>query len=126
MLLRLKKKLAPIMIDPALRRLSMAAIFFNLSAWVLLTVRLFPFITGGRLIALHYNIYLNVNDVGQAGWSLATPAIGTAIILINFWLAVRSYASSRQNTLVILLITGFYELLILASSFFIILINLTR
>ena len=126
MLLATKDRFRPLVVDRAARRLVAFCVFFNLSAWALLLVRLWPFIKSGRLISLHYNVYLNVNDVGPAGFALIPAAIGAIIVVVNFWLAARSYRSSRANTLVILAVTAFYELLVLLSAFFIILINMSR
>jgi len=126
MLFKMKDKLKPIIVDAPIRRLSFVSIFFNLAAWILLVAKLFPLVASGRLIALHYNVYLKVNDIGPAGLALVPALIGTLIIVINFWLAARTYRSSRQNTLVILAITAFYEFLIALASLFIILVNLSR
>jgi hypothetical protein len=93
---------------------------------VLLVIRLYPMIGNGKLIALHYNVYLNVNSVGPAAYALVAAAIGTAILVVNFVLATRSYGSNRANTLVVLAVTAFYELLVLLSAFFIILTNISR
>lgn len=126
MLLKLQDKLKPIIVDRAVRRLAGICIILNLAAWVLLVLRLYPMIGSGKLIALHYNVYLNVNSVGPAAYALVAAAIGTVILIVNFALATRSYGPSRPNTLVVLAITVFYEFLVLLSVFFIILINISR
>lgn len=125
-LLATKDKFKPLVVDRTARRLAAVCVVFDAAAWVLLLARLWPFIKSGRLIALHYNIYLNVNDVGAAAFSLIPAAIGAIIIVVNFWLAARAYRPSRQNTLVILAVTAFYEFLVLVAAIFIILINLPR
>ena len=126
MILTINNKLKSLIVDRAARRLVALCIFFDLATWVLLLVRLAPSINSGRLIALHYNVYLNVNNVGPAGFALIGAAIGAAIIIINFLFAARAYESSRQNAIVILAVSAFYEFLIFLAAFFIILINMTR
>ena len=126
MLLKILDKFKPIKADRAVRRLAGVSLFLNLAAWVMVAARLFPSIKSNRLIALHYNVYLNVNNVGPAVFAFAAPALGTIIIAANFWLAARSYRPSRANTLVILGVTVFYELLVLLSAFFLILVNISR
>jgi hypothetical protein len=126
MLLATKEKFKSLMIDRAARRLAVLCVFFDLAAWALLFARLWPFIKNGRLIALHYNIYLNVNDVGPARFAFVGALFGTFIIIVNFWFAARLYVPSRANALVILAVTAFYELLVMLSAFFIILINISH
>jgi hypothetical protein len=126
MILTINNKLKSLIVDRAARRLVALCIFFDLATWVLLLVRLAPAIKSGRLIALHYNVYLNVNNVGPAGFALVGAAVGAAIIIINFLLAAHAYESSRQNSIVILAVSAFYEFLIFLAAFFIIFINLTR
>jgi hypothetical protein len=126
MALKLKDTLKPLAVDKAVRRLSVVSVLFNLAAWAILVIRLFPFMRSGRPIDLHYNVYLNVDNVGPAPYALAGALVGAVIIIVNFWLAARSYGSNRQNTLVILAVTAFYEFLILLAAFFIILINTQR
>jgi len=121
-----KEKFKPIIVDRAARRLAAVSLFFNLASWVLLLVRIAPLVNGKELVDLHYNVYLKVNDIGPAIYAFTGAAIGTVIVAMNFWLAARSYASSRQNTLVILVVTAFYESLVFLAAFFLILINLSR
>lgn len=122
--LQLKDKLKPLTVDHAIRRLAVIAVLLDAAAWILVIARESAAIRAGRIIALHYNVYLNVNDVGPAALVLVAPAIGAFILAINFWLAARAYGPSRQNSLVILSITVFYELLIAVATFFIVLVNL--
>ena len=126
MFIRLREKLKPLFVDRTARRLLLASGLINFATWVLLLVRLFPLIISGRIIALHYNIYSNVSAVGAAVWALAPAAIGLVIFALNAALAARSYGPSRQNSLIILIVTCFYESLALAAGFFILLINITR
>jgi hypothetical protein len=126
MALLLKDTLKPLAVDKAVRRLSVASVLFNLAAWAILIIRLFPSMRSGEPIDLHYNVYLNVDNVGPAPYALAGALVGVAVIVINFWIAARSYGPNRQNTLVILAVTAFYELLILLSALFIILINMQQ
>jgi len=125
-ILRLKDKLKPLTADRAIRRLAVVAVLFDVIAWVLVASRESTAIRAGRIIALHYNVYLNVNDVGPAVFVLVAPILGTLIVLINFYLASRAYGPSRQNSLVILSVTVFYELLIAVATFFLVLVNLTH
>jgi hypothetical protein len=124
--MEIKEKFKPIIVDRVARRLAAASLFFNLTAWVLLLVRIAPLVNGKQLVDLHYNVYLKVNDIGPGIFAFTGAAIGTVIIVINFWLAARSYAASRQNTLVVLVVTAFYEFLVLVAAFFLILINLSH
>ncbi len=126
MVIKIVDKLKPILVDRATRRLAVASLIFNLLTWAFVIVRLFPMLSSGRMIALHYNVYLNVNSVGPAYLALLSPGIGLVILLINVAMAVKAYGPSRQNALVVLSITLFYELLIFIASVFIILINLSR
>jgi len=115
-----------LIVDRAARWLLLASSIFVAATWIFLLIRLFPLIANGRTIALHYNIHTNVNAVGAAWWALATPAIGTAILVLNVLLSVHAYMKSRQNAIVIMTVTVFYELLILAAGFFVLLINTPR
>ena len=124
--MEIKEKFKPIIVDRVARRLAAASLFFNLTAWILLLVRIAPLVNGKQLVDLHYNVYLKVNDIGPGIFAFTGAAIGTVIIIINFWLAARSYAASRQNTLVVLVVTAFYEFLVLVAAFFLILINLSH
>jgi len=126
MALLLKDTLKPLAVDKAVRRLSVASVLFNLAAWAILIIWLFPSMRSGKSIDLHYNVYLNVDNVGPAPYALAGAFIGAIIIIVNFWIAARSYGPNRQNTLVILAVTAFYEFLILLAACFIILINMQR
>lgn len=126
MFIRLREKLNPLFVDRAARRLLIASAFFNLAAWVLLLTRLFPFLRKGSIIALHYNVYLNVNAVGWAWLGLLPPAIGTIILLVNVALAARSYGPNRTNALIFLTVTAFYELLLVVAAVFVALINMPR
>ncbi len=121
-----KEKFKPIIVDRAARRLAAASLFFNLAAWILLLARMAPLVGGKQLVDLHYNVYLKVNNIGPGIFAFTGAAIGTLILAMNFWLAARSYASSRQNTLVILVVTAFYEFLVFVAAFFLILINLSH
>jgi hypothetical protein len=123
-LVKLREKIKPLWVDKTARRLLIASTIFNLVAWILLIIRLFPSIRRGLIIALHYNIYLNVNEVGVAWLALLPAAIGTLIAGVNVALAARAYVASRSNALVLLAITAFYEMLLTAAAVFIILINM--
>jgi hypothetical protein len=124
--MRMREKIMPLLVDRTARRLLVVSVSLNLLAWILLLVRLFPSIRQGLIIALHYNIYLNVNEVGAAWLAFLPAVIGTAIVMINITLAARSYVGNRTNALVFLAITTFYELLLLVAAVFIVLINLPR
>ncbi len=126
MLIKIKDKIKPLLVDRTARWLLLVSGVINLGTWILLLVRLFPLIASGRIIALHYNIYSSVNAVGSAAWALAPAAIGSAIFLVNVALAGRSYGPSRQNALVILVVTCFYEALTFLAGFFVLLINISR
>jgi len=123
---KLRGTIEPLLVDRTARRLLVLSIFFNLAAWILLLIRLVPAIRRGAMVALHYNVYLNVNSVGPAFLALLPAALGTVIIAFNVALASRSYRPSRQNALVFLSLTAFYELLLLAASVFVAIINLKR
>jgi hypothetical protein len=125
-LIKLREKIKPLLVDKTARRLLIASAVFNLTAWALLLVRLFPSIRRGLVIALHYNIYLNVNEVGAAYLALLPAAIGILIAVLNTAMASRSYVTNRSNALILLMITAFYEMLLLAAAIFIVLINLPR
>lgn len=122
----LKEKIKPLMIDRAARRMALGALVFNLLAWALLLFRLFPLLGGKRVVGLHYNVYLKVTEVGTAGWALVPAIMGTVILAANLALGARLYRMSRQNALILLAVTFFYEMLLLAVSFFLVLINLSR
>jgi hypothetical protein len=124
--IRLREKLNPLFVDRVARRLLLASAVFNLAAWALLLVRLFPFLRRGAIIGLHYNVYLNVNAVGWAWLGLLPPAIGTIILVVNAALAARSYGPNRTNALIFLTVTAFYEVLLAAASVFVTLINMPR
>ena len=126
MFLALREKMKPLLVDRLARILMIAAAVLNLLTWASLLARLYPLIASNRVIALHYNVYLKVNDVGSAMWSLLPALIGLAVLLINLFLAHRAYAASRTLALAVLAVTIFYELLACLAGLFIILINIAR
>lgn len=125
-MIKIKERIKPLLVDRTARSLIIVSVAFSLIAWLLLVVRLSPLIARGQIAFLHYNVYLNVNNVGPAIYSLVPAAIGTVILSVNIALAARLYGPSRQNALVILAITSFYELLVVVAAFFVVLINTSR
>jgi len=123
---KLRGIIEPLMIDKAARRLLISSVFFNAAAWILLLLRFVPAIRRGAMVALHYNVNLNVTSVGSAYLALLPAALGTVLMALNVALAARSYRPRRSNALVFLSVTAFYELLLLASSIFIAMVNLAR
>jgi hypothetical protein len=124
--IKLREKLKPLMVDKTARWLLLPSAFLNLAAWVLLLVRFVPSIRRGLAVALHYNVYLNVNSVGPAYLALLPAAIGLLILSLNASFAIRLYGTRRQNSLILLTTTLFYEILLLAASIFIVIVNLAR
>jgi len=125
-MIKIKDRLKPLLVDRTARSLVIVSTAFSIIAWLLLAIRLSPLIARGQIAFLHYNIYLNVNNVGPAIYSLLPALIGTIILSVNIALATRLYGPSRQNALVILAITSFYELLVVVAAFFVVLINISR
>jgi hypothetical protein len=123
---RFVEKTKPLLVDRTARWLLLAAGALNLAAWAVVLARLFSLIAKGSTIALHYNVYLQVNQVGPAAWALLPAAIGFVCFWLNLELALRAYPKSRPLALVVLLVTGFYELIALAAGVFIIFINIAR
>ncbi len=126
MFTKLKATIEPLLVDRTARRLLIPSALFNAAAWVLLLIGLVPSIRRGAAVALHYNVNLNVTSVGPAYLALLPAALGTAILALNIGLASRAYRPRRPNALVFLSVTAFYELLLLASSIFIVMVNLAR
>ena len=124
--MKLGDKLKPLLVDRVARALILAAAILNILTWGLLATRLLPLVVKGGIIALHYNVYLKVNDVGLATWAFLPAGIGLVILVLNAFLAAKAYTSSRILALALLSVTVFYELLALLAGVFIILINISR
>lgn len=122
----LKERIKPLLIDRMARRLLIMAGVLNLLAWVVLLLRFVPAISRGLTVALHYNVYLNVDEVGSAWLALLPAALGLVFGTVNVGLSGRTYTSSRSNSLVFLVVTVFYEALLLLASAFIVFINFSR
>jgi hypothetical protein len=123
---KLRGTIEPLLVDRTARRLLITSAFFNAVTWILLLVRLIPAVRRGTAVALHYNVSLNVTSVGSAYLTLFPAVLGTVLLALNLVLAARCYRPSRPNALVFLSVTVFYELMLLAASIFIAIVNLTR
>ncbi len=115
--------MGPLLVDKTALRLLIASAALNLLAWSVLLIRFVPSIRRGLVIALHYNVYLNIDEIGSAWLALLPAILGTVLGAANVALAARIYASNRLNALIFLAITSFYEALLLAASVFVVLIN---
>lgn len=126
MLNKFRGIIKPIFVDKVTRWLFLASLIINLASWGAVLVRFFALLKDGRQVTLHYNVYLNVNSIGPAGWLLLPIAAGTLILLGNTVLAAYAYRTSRPNAVTLMFITAFYELLILAAAVFVLLLNLAN
>ncbi len=117
-----KDLLKPLLADRATRILAAAAVFLDLAGWAAAGWQYWA-AHGADAVSLHYNVYLNVNDVGAAWRLFVSPGIGLVILLLNVGLAAGAYRRSRQNAVAFLAVTVFYELLILAAGAFMLFIN---
>jgi hypothetical protein len=126
MISKIKARIKPLMVDRVARRLIITAAVLNFAAWAVLLMRFVPAIRRGIIVALHYNVYLNVDEVGSAWYALVPAALGLVFGIVNVGLASRAYAANRANALVFLTVTVFYEALLLLAAVFIVLINVSR
>jgi hypothetical protein len=126
MLEKIKSIFEPLFTDKPIRRIIFFSIFLNLLSFVLVLLRAYPFIIGGKITALHYNVYLKVNDVGSPWWLFFPCAIGLVVLAINVYLAARVSRNNRQHALILCATTAFYELVLLAAVLFMAYINLFR
>jgi hypothetical protein len=124
MLSRFRAWTRPLIVDRTSRILLVAAAAFVALAWAMILWRLLPLIARGRVISLHYSIYLGVNAVGPAWQALVLPALGTAVFIANTVLIRLAYSrESRSAALVLAVLTSFLELLVFVGCGYIILIN---
>jgi len=124
MMQRVKDWIRPLAVDRLARTLLIIALIANVLAWALLLVRLWPLLTHNSVIALHYSIYIGVNDVGRAGWALLTPLVGLLALGVNAALARIAYVRARIPAIVFLGVTALYEFAVLAAAVFVVLSNL--
>lgn len=99
-----------------------AALFLNLVAWAMLVIGGLP-LRGQALVPLHYTIYFGVDLVGP--WhEIFIPALfGLLALLVNFSIILRIYETRRVLAYIYAWSAVFVELILLAASFFIILLN---
>jgi len=121
---RLFDWLRPLVVDRSTRTLIILSFILNALAWALLLVRLWPLISAGRIIALHYSVYIGVDNVDYAWQSLLTPIFGLATFIANVVLSRVAYTRDRMITITFMYLTLFYELAVLVASAYVVLINL--
>jgi hypothetical protein len=116
--------LRPLIVDRSTRTLLASAFVANALAWALLLVRLWPLIAHNRIVALHYSIYIGVDNVGYAWQALLTPIFGLVAFGANVALSRFAYIRDRMITISFMWLTLFYELAVLVASAYVVLINL--
>ncbi len=93
----------------------------NAATWVLLLVSIKP---QSQLIVLHYTVYFGVDRVGRWHQVLVIPALGLGAIAVNAVAA--KYCHDRELIFgyVFLYLTLMVQILLLASSIFVVIANL--
>jgi hypothetical protein len=76
-------------------------VVLNAANWIALAV----FINAGRSysIILHYNVYFGVDLVGEWWQAYLAPALATALILLNIFLAWKFYGKKERAASYVLL-----------------------
>jgi len=124
MLARFRDWASALVVDRAARTLIIVSLALSAIAWLIVAVRLIPFIIEGKIIALHYSIYLGVDEVGPAWRALAPPLFGTLVLLLNTPLIRTAYARvSRSAALTLAALTALLEILAVVGSVYLILLN---
>jgi hypothetical protein len=107
-----------------LARVSLLVSFFLLVAMVALPVwRLMPLASELPFIALHYNIYLGVDQFGSVYQIFLLPLLGLFFLLLNFVIGVIAWRKQKILTFFFMAATPLLESLLLVATVLIILTN---
>jgi hypothetical protein len=121
---KLKDWFGPLLADRQIKTVFIVSAAIGALSWALILVRFWSLIARGKIIGLHYSIYLGLDDIGSARWILVVPAVATAILVANSVLAKLVSKQSRPAALVLAGITLFFEAMCLVAGGYLILINL--
>jgi hypothetical protein len=92
--------------------------------WALNLWFVLPRLATSPFFALHYTVYFGVDQIGPT-WRLAMrPLLGTAILLVNGFLALRFHDKERLVSAFLMALTLLLEGLLLANAFLTILLNI--
>lgn len=118
-----KQKLARVFVRDRAMMLSLViAALLNLAAWALVASRTRSLI-GQTTVPLHYTIYFGVDLVGRWYEILIPPFFGSVVFLVNYLIVFAIHEERRFFAYAYALGTVVLEAIILAASFFVILLN---
>lgn len=100
------------------------ALGLNLLVWALALWFVLPRLETSPFFALHYTIYFGVDRIGPPWRLFAYPALGTAILLANLTIGVRTYERDRLTAAFLMALTVLLQALLAVTTFLTVLLNL--
>lgn len=90
--------------NPIVQWIFIATVFVNIANWISIAVFIRPV---DYPIILHYNVYFGVDLIGAWWQAYFLPAIGTFVLLLNFFLAKSIFGRKERIGAYLLLLAAF-------------------
>ena len=91
------------------------ALLVNIITWLFIFYKIKP---TAEVIPLHYNIFFGASFIGKAYFLYFLPAIGLAIIIVNFLFYRKSLAFEKFAGEILLAVSLFVQIMILIAVIF--------
>jgi hypothetical protein len=91
------------------------AFIVNIITWLFIYFKIKP---ASEVIPLHYNIFYGADFAGKAYFIYFMPAIGLAILLVNYFFYKKSEKFEKFAGQLLLAVSLFVQLMVLIAIFF--------